>query len=45
MFKKKNKDNVVKKKKSKLKKFILTIFIVCLFISVTVGIIGIYFGI
>ena len=47
MFKKKIKDNsnnnVVKKKKSKLKKFILTIFIVCLFISVTVGIIGIYF--
>ena len=45
MFKKKNKDNsnAVKKKKSKLKKFILTIFIVCLFVSVAVGIVGIYF--
>ena len=45
MFKKKIKENNngIKKKKSKLKKFILTIFIICLFIGVTAGIAGIYF--
>ncbi|MBW5410085.1 penicillin-binding protein, partial [Brachyspira hampsonii] len=47
MFKKKkqenNNNNIKKKKKSKLKKFILTIFIICLFVFVAVGIVGIYF--
>ncbi|ADG71182.1 transglycosylase domain-containing protein [Brachyspira murdochii] len=45
MFKKKNQENNngVKKKKSKLKRFILTIFIICLFVFIAVGIVGMYF--